>query len=161
MSPGPLTSHNRGGFSPNRAAFVSPNRVFVPSNRSFAGSNRAFNGTRNRFAVGVDETGVSHVVLDDGEIAEIVANPDGGLTISVENKPAPREGNGEPAPAPMASEPISTGFFGRVAHGVLGKMSWVKEPGGEIVITPDEGETLFVTGDALQAVVTAQPTTPG
>ena len=156
MSPGPLTNAHRGGslyaqpHTGHRAAggFYGTRVHSQPPQRNFS-------APRGKFSITTGDDG-QHIVLDDGERAEIVANPDGSITISVENKPAV---NGGDVTIPV--EEARRGFIGRLAHGVLGKMSWVKEPGGEIVITPDEGETLFVTGDAVQAVVTAQPTAPG
>lgn len=155
MSPGPISSRHRGGLvytQPRGGGFARNRAVFTMHNRTF--------GTpRGRFMLGTDEAGATSVMLGENELAHITTDADGNTVVTIENKPPVDGGNGNGADD-TAGQPVleaSRSFVSRLRQ----RMSWVKEPGGEIVITPDEGETLFVTGDALQAVVTAQPTTPG
>ncbi len=149
MYRGRVSHHHRGAM------------MTTAAHSTFTAAGRTYGGQRDRFVLGTIPEGASEVTLGDGEVATVMTDADGNVTVTIENKPTNGNGNGEPAPAPMAGEPITTSFVGHLAHGIKQRMSWVKEPGGEVVITPDDGETLFVTGDAVQAVVTAQPSTPG
>ena len=146
MAPGPLTNAHRGGFGFNHRG----GNAFY-TGRRFAGyttPGRHFPGTRERFSVTPNaDTGGHDVALGDNEVAVVAVGDDGGIKIEISNKrpaaePTPAEGDAAARSAPKQ---------------VNNKMAWVKNPDGTITFSPDDNETLNVSGDAMQAVVTALP----
>lgn len=126
-------------------------------------SHRAFVSPHGKFSISVDDAGTSHVHLDNGEVAELTTNDDGSLSISITNKPA-ANGNGGNSNGVVHSEPQQNGcsVAVRVARQLVNRMSWERDPGdGSVRFTPDEGETLHVEGDAVQAVVSTEPVPAG
>ena len=149
MAPGPLTNAHRGGFGFNHRG----GNAFY-SDRRFAGyttPSRHFPGTRERFSVAPNaDTGGHDVALGDNEIAVVTVDEDGKVKIEISNKPraeepAPAEGEAPARSAPRGNQ--------------INKMSWTKNPDGTVTFIPDDSETLNVSGDAMQAVVSALPTT--
>jgi hypothetical protein len=144
MAPGPLTNSHRGGFGFNHRG----GNAFY-SDRRFAGyttPGRHFPGTRERFSVTPNDSGGHDIALGNTEVAVVTVDTDGKLQITVSNKPPAEE------PAPAEGEAAF-----RSAPKQVNRMSWEKNPDGTIIFSPDENETLDVSGDAIQAVVTALP----
>jgi hypothetical protein len=98
----------------------------------------------------------------------VTTDAEGNLTIETTNQPQGNGGagadGGDGAGGPaMQTEPV--GESARRNRGFAGqrsRMSWERNPtdGGSITFRPSDNETLCVDGDAVQAVVTADPS-PG
>jgi hypothetical protein len=149
MAPGPLTNAHRGGFGFNH----NRGNAFYPGRRLAASytPGRAFSGTRERFSVAPNaDTGGHDIALGDNEVAVVSVDDDGKVKIEISNKPPAEE------PAPAEGE---AAYRSAKRGNQIDKMSWTKNPDGTVTFIPDDSETLNVSGDAMQAVVSALPTT--
>jgi hypothetical protein len=157
MCPGSTIANLRGGFTyGSRASGFYAGRDFGqrPSHRDLGF------GARQRFAVTADrDTGSHSIHLDEGEVATVAVDADGNTTITIENKPGTEAA---PPAEPMPVEASLRGLASRVAHGIVSKMSWERDPAtGGVLFTPDSDETLHVEGDSVMAVVTTEPKPAG
>jgi hypothetical protein len=108
---------------------------------------------RQKFAVSVDDAGVSHIALDSGEVAEVTVSEPGETTITI----AKPNGDGENGNNGNGGNGGERGLLGRLVN----RMSCEKNPTtGEITFTPADDETLSIFGDANSATVIAEPSTP-
>jgi hypothetical protein len=104
-------------------------------------------GSRQRFAV-TPSNGGHAIELGDNETAVLTVAEDGSLVVTVESKPAANGNNGN-----AVVRSARRGFRGQRS-----RMSWERDPAsGGVTFLPDEGEVIDMSGDAIQAVVTAQP----
>jgi hypothetical protein len=117
---------------------------------------RTHPGSRQKFAVSQSETGGHQIELSDGELATLSITEDGSMTVTVVNKPAE---NGNGAHNDNDAKPAEAARHS--AAGPIGKMSWIHGNDGSVTFSPDDNETLVVSGDAIFATVTAAPAPVG
>jgi hypothetical protein len=146
MYRGRVSHHHRGAM------------MTTPARSTFGAAGRTYGGQRNRFVLGTTAEGASEVTLGDGEVATVTVDAEGNTVVTIENKPAAENGNGNGVAMPVEA---SRNLIGRLTNGIRQKMSWQREGDGTITFTPDEGEALDVDGDSLLAVVTAIPVPAG
>jgi hypothetical protein len=164
MSPGPLTTCHRGGnFYAGRTAPRAFNRAIgTPAGHVYgAPHGRAYPGERSKFAVTSNGNGGHSVTLADNETATLIVGEDGALSISIENKPQRQRGSGgNDNGTAVHAEPVENAR--RAAGRQISKMSWERDPSdGSVTFTPDDNETLHVSGDAIMATVAVEPSPPG
>jgi hypothetical protein len=147
MSPGPVTSHTRGGNAFYNTRTTPASRIHGRACASPYG--RTLAGQRNSFSVGMnEETGAHEVNLSDNEIARLGLDADGALTVTVENKPAePEEENGN-------GNGSGDGADDEEERQARQRISWSRETGGSILFEPAGGEVL----DAM--AIASRPPSP-
>jgi hypothetical protein len=101
-------------------------------------------------------------VLGPDERLIVDQNEDGAVTIGVAPANSAESETGEPEVTPPAEAMRHHhGARQRTSVPSKTKMSWERDPStGGVTFLPDEGETIFVDGDAVQAVVSTSPTPP-
>jgi len=133
MSPGMMTSRNRGGFQHGTRQHFSP----APAPRTFAAS-------RPKFAVSPNDAGGSTITPDENETVSVGTDADGAVTITLNPKPAEnRNGNG-------LGRAARRGLFGHGAD----KMAVSANSDGSVTIRPEGDAALQVVGDPLSGAVT-------
>jgi hypothetical protein len=152
MSPGPLTNSHRGGFGFSNRSFQYHGggfgRIAPPyAGRDYGARTTGLPGARQRFAV----DGNGRITLDSGERLVVEVGEDGGVVIGV--------GNSEPTNGPGASAANGNTFASRMRR----RMSLFAGNDGEIVVRPEEDNTLQVIGDpdsGAVAVIELEPAPP-
>jgi hypothetical protein len=137
MSPGMMTSRNRGGFQT-----FFPRAAGHRSN-SPTPSNRTYHSPHGRFAVAPNTDGGSNITLTEDETVSVGTDADGAVTITVNPKPA-ENGNG------LGQRSIRRGLPGRSVD----KMAVSTNSDGSVVIRPEGDAALQIVGDPLSGAVT-------
>jgi hypothetical protein len=154
MSPGPLTSRQRGGygFGP-RFHGGGFGRIAPPyAGRDYGTRRAGLPGVRQRFSV----DGHGRISLDPGESLVVAVDEDGSVTIGVGAPEPGANGNGGGNGSPAAN---GKNFVDRMRR----KMTLFSDNNGAVVIEPDPDNTLQLIGDpesGAVAIIELEPAPP-
>jgi hypothetical protein len=148
MSPGPLTSHTRGGLNFQHGggrSFGHRNAPFYGTREAPLPVNRALFGGRQKFTVSPNDAGGSTITLTEDEVVSVGTNDEGGVEITIGAKPEPEaetngNGNGN----------------GTQQRGLRRKMALMGNPDGSLTVEPEPGYSLVVLCDADEMVVVGE-----
>lgn len=132
MAPGPMTSRNQGGHNRGGNSHFGARhhgRIAVPTGRNYV-------APQSRFMIEPNSSGGNTITLTEDEVVSIGADANGDVTVEVN-------------PTDSNSGNRGRNFAGRVAE----RMTVAVSANGSVVLTPDSGSTLHLTGDPSSGAV--------